>query len=267
MSDVKEVKVTLMEQDVKKLSRSTTRKRRVKGGALAPADVKAADAEFAATETIEGILPPPVVPPAASTVPAPNPAIDTRGHSWVPSATANTMPSVEKQVTPAYGPTAADVGLNVGPPMKGGGGGGGGVSVYSGNGTIKLSGKKNSLHTVATTPGAPRILPTKRKSGGAPAMATRKKEKLVISTPAKHAQTGGASAKTRKVRERKISITVRTGNRVAAKRIKEKVDALPIAQVRRALLRKGVLKPGSSKTPEPMMRAMLKDYMLLHNAD
>ena len=261
MSDVKTVKVTLMEQDVKKLSRSTTRKRRVKGGALAPADVKAADAEFTATETIEGILPPPVVATAASTVPAPNPAVDTRGHSWVPSATANTMPSVEKQVTPAYGPTAADVGLNVGPPMKGG------ASVYSGNGTVKLSGKKNSLHTVATTPGAPRILPTKRKSGGAPAMATRKKEKLVISTPAKHAQTGGAAAKTRKFRERKISITVRTGNRAAAKRIKEKVDALPIAQVRRALLRKGVLKPGSSKTPEPMMRAMLKDYMLLHNAD
>jgi hypothetical protein len=98
-------------------------------------------------------------------------------------------------------------------------------------------------------------------------MATRKKEKLVISTPAKHAHQTGGAAKTRKFRERKISITVRTGNRAAAKRIKEKVDALPIAQVRRALLRKGVLKPGSSKTPEPMMRAMLKDYMLLHNAD
>ena len=259
MSDVKEVKVTLMEQDVKKLSRSTTRKRRVKGGALAPADVKAADAESTATETIEGILPPAAA--AAAPVPAPAPSVDTRGHSWIPSAAANTVPNVEKQVTPAYGPTAADVGLNVGSPMKGGG------SVYSGNGTIKLSGKKNSLHTVATTPGAPRILPTKRKSGGAPAMATRKKEKLVISTPAKQAQTGGSSAKTRKFRERKISITVRSGNRSAAKRIKEKVDALPIAQVRRALLRKGVLKPGSSKTPEPMMRAMLKDYMLLHNAD
>jgi hypothetical protein len=264
MSDVKTVKVTLMEQDVKKLSRSTTRKRRVKGGALAPADVKGSDAEFAATETIEGILPPPVVAAAPATSTTPTPSVDVRGPAWIPSATANTMPSVEKQVTPAYGPTAADVGLNVGPPMRGGGSGGG--SVYSGNGTVKLSGKKNSLHTVATTPGAPRILPTKRKSGGAPAMATRKKEKLVISTPLKHAQNTG-SAKTRKFRERKISITVRTGNRAAAKRIKEKVDALPIAQVRRALLRKGVLKPGSSKTPEPMMRAMLKDYMLLHNAD
>lgn len=253
----KELNVTLTEQDVKKFARSTTRKRRVKGGALSPADVKAADAEFAATGTIEGILPPPVV--AAAT---PAPSVDVRGPAWISSAsTTNTVPSVEKQVTPAYGPTAADVGLNVGTPMTGG------ASVYSGKGTVKLSGKKNSLHTVATTPGAPRILPTKRKSGGAPAMVTRKKERLVISTPAKHAQNGGATAKTRKFRERKISITVRSGNRAAAKRIKEKVDALPIAQVRRALLRKGVLKPGSSKTPEPMMRAMLKDYMLLHNAD
>jgi hypothetical protein len=256
----KELNVTLTEQDVKKFARSTTRKRRAKGGALAPADVKAADAEFAATGSIEGILPPPVV---AATPATPTPIIDTRGHSWLPATagTTNTVPSVEKQVTPAYGPTAADVGLTVGPPITGGG------SVYSGKGTVKLSGKKNSLHTVATTPGAPRILTTKRKSGGAPAIATRKKEKLVISTPFKNTPQNGGVSKTRKFRERKISITVRSGNRAAAKRIKEKVDALPIAQVRRALLRKGVLKPGSSKTPEPMMRAMLKDYMLLHNAD
>lgn len=97
-------------------------------------------------------------------------------------------------------------------------------------------------------------------------VVTRKKERLVISTPPKHVQAGN-SAKTRKFRERRISITVRSGSRGTARRIKEKVDALPIAQVRRALLRKGVLKPGSSKTPESMMRAMLKDYMLLHNAD
>ena len=256
----KELNVTLTEQDVKKFARSTTRKRRAKGGALAPADVKAADAEIAATGTIEGILPPPVVAAATSTTPAPS--VDVRGPAWLSSAsTTNTVPSVEKQVTPAYGPTAADVGLNVGTPMTGG------ASVYSGKGTVKLSGKKNSLHTVATTPGAPRILTTKRKSGGAPAMVTRKKERLVISTPFKNTPQNGGVSKTRKFRERKISITVRSGNRAAAKRIKEKVDALPIAQVRRALLRKGVLKPGSSKTPEPMMRAMLKDYMLLHNAD
>ena len=256
MSDVKEFKVTLMPQDEKQLiPRTTTRKRRAKGGALAPADVKAADAESTATQPATGI------PPAPTATIPPVPSIDTRGHSWLPTADAtNTVPNVEKQVTPAYGPTAADVGLTVGPPMTGGG------SVYSGKGTIKLSGKKNSLHTVATTPGAPRILPTKRKSSGVPAMTTRKKERLVISTPV--SKSGVLhSTKTRKFRERRISITMRPSSRVAARRIREKVDALPIAQVRRMLLRKGVLKPGSSKTPEPMMRSMLKDYMLLHNAD
>jgi len=258
MSDVKEVKVTLMEQDLKKLARTTTRKRRAKGGVLAPADVKAADSEIAATEPVEGIPPPGIVIPGE---PAAVPAVDTRGQSWLPSANnLKTAPGVEKQVTPAYGPTATNVGVNVGSPMSGGGG-----SVYSGNGTVKLSGKKNSLHTVASTPGAPKILPTKRKSGGAPAMTTRKKERLVISTPPKPVH--GGSAKTRKFRERKISITVRSGSRATARRVKEKVDALPIAQVRRMLLRKGVLKPGNSKTPEAMLRSMLKDYMLLHNAD
>jgi len=256
----KELNVTLTEQDVKKFARTTTRKRRAKGGALAPADVKAANAETVATELATGIVPPVIIIPGA---PAAVPSIDTRGQSWIPSANTNTVPGVEKQVTPAPGPTAADVGLTVGPPMTGGG------SVYSGKGTIKLSAKKNSLHTTpATTPGAPRILPTKRKSGGAPAIVTtRKKERLVISTSPVKTPQNTHSTKTRKFRERRISITVRPSGRAAAKRIKEKVDVLPIGQVRRALLRKGVLKPGNSKTPEPMLRAMLKDYLLLHNAD
>jgi hypothetical protein len=63
MSDVKEVKVTLMDQDLKKLARTTTRKRRVKGGALAPADVKATDSEIVATEPVEGIPPPGIIIP------------------------------------------------------------------------------------------------------------------------------------------------------------------------------------------------------------
>jgi len=257
MSDVKTVNVTLMEQDIKKLARTTTRKRRAKGGALAPADVKGAEAEMTATQVAEGI-------PAPNVIPAPAPSIDTRGQSWLPSANTAAMPNVEKLDTPAHGPTAMDVKLNVGPPMSGGG-----ASVYSDNTTIKLSAKKNSLPLPASAlPGAPRILPTKRKSGGAPAMvATRKKERLVISTPLKQVAPQAHPTKTRKFRERRISITMRPGSRTAARRIKEKVNALPIAQVRRALLRKGVLKPGSSKTPEPMMRAMLLDYMLLHNAD
>jgi hypothetical protein len=248
MSDIKEVKVSLMPADEKKLARTTSRKRRVKGGALESADIKADKG----ADLAEGIYPPTVVIPGA---PAAVPAIDTRGQSWLPNAdNLKTLPNVEKQVTPAYGPTATDVKVDVGAPMTGGG--------------VKLGGKKNSLPTaVSTVPGAPRILATKRKSGSAPAiLATRKKARLVISTPPKSAAPA-ISAKTRKFRERSISITVRPSARAASRRMKEKLNALPIAQVRRALLRKGVLKPGSSKMPEPMMRAMLLDYMLLHNAD
>ena len=104
-------------------------------------------------------------------------------------------------------------------------------------------------------------------------VTTRKKEKLVISsTPPNNPKntTGGAHAsttRTRKFRERRISITVKPGARTSAKRIREKIAVMPISSIRRMLMRKGVLKPGNSKTPEPMLRAMLKDYLLLHNAD
>jgi len=261
MENIKEVKVSLMPQDEKKLTRTTTRKRRVKGGELAPANVKAADAEAAATELATGDAPPGVVIPGE---PAAVPSIDTRGHSWVPLANNKTMPNVEKQVTPAPGIIAANVAPTVGPPLSGG------SQNHSGNPTVKLGGKKNFPYTVpsaASIPGAPKILPTKRKSGGAPAIvATRKKEKLIIHTPKSQVQHSAAK-QTRKFKERRINITVRSGNRAATRRIKEKVEALPISQVRRMLLRKGVLKPGNIKTPEPMLRSMLRDYMLLHNAD
>ena len=62
MSDVKEVKVSLMPLDEKKLARTTTRKRRTKGGAIAPADVKGTEAEMSATQPIEGRLAPALSP-------------------------------------------------------------------------------------------------------------------------------------------------------------------------------------------------------------
>ena len=180
-----------------------------------------------------------------------------------------------KQVTPALGPTAANVATNVGPPMTGGD-----------INTVRLTAKKRNSYTgisgcVANAQaqsqvpaGAPRILPTKRKSGGSPAMvATRKKEKLVISsTPPNNPKntTGGAHAltsRTRKFRERRISITVKPGARTAAKRIREKIAVMPISSVRRTLMRKGVLKPSGKPLPEAMMRSMLQDYMMLHHSD
>jgi len=264
MSDVKEVKVSLMPQDEKKLTRTTTRKRRTKGGATA----KLTGAEVAAGASDPNVF----VRTDLAPVPSPTDALDTRGHGWLPTANASQIqPTVEKQVTAAPGPTAADVGVNVGPPMRGG-------TVN----TVRFTAKKRN-GTTNTVPGAgaaaasahtPRILPTKRKSGGSPAMiATRKKEKLIIPpTPsvggAKNATPVPAStSRTRKFKERRISITVKPGARNAAKRMREKIAAMPISGVRRTLLRRGVLKPGGKPLPEGMMRAMLRDYMLLHNRD
>jgi hypothetical protein len=44
---------------------------------------------------------------------------------------------------------------------------------------------------------------------------------------------------------------------------------MPIANVKKLLLRKGVLKPkeDGKMPPDDMMRSMLKDYLLLHTAE
>jgi hypothetical protein len=257
MSDVKEVKVSLMPKDEKKLTpRSTSRKRR-KGGA--------ADAEPVGVMVAAGASDPTVfVKTQLAPVTDPVDARDTRGQGWLPTANVTkTAPNVEKLITPTAGPTAKDVE----PPLVGGG--------------VRLTQKKRdsrspyegtavpTVTTVGNTP-APKILTTKRKSGGAaPAiLATRKKARLVISsTPPLSAKANAGGARTRKFRERRISITVRPGARAAARRVRERVDTMPIAGVRRVLMRRGVLKPGAKALPEAMMRSMLKDYMLLHNAD
>jgi hypothetical protein len=76
------------------------------------------------------------------------------------------------------------------------------------------------------------------------------------------AQNGG----TRKFKERRISIDVRPGTRSAGKRIRERVAGMSAVQIKRTLIRKGVLKANGKTPPEAMMRAMLRDYMLLHTA-
>lgn len=263
MSDVKEVKVSLMPQDEKKLTRTTSRKRR-KGGASEVVEPVGAEVATVASD------PSVYVRTELAPVTDPKDALDTRGQGWLPTANVTkTAPNVVKQVTPALGPTAANVATNVGPPMTGG-------AVN----TVRLTAKKRNSFTGVSgcTPeapaGAPRILPTKRKGGGSPAMVTtRKKEKLVISsTPPNNPKntTGGAHAsttRTRKFRERRISITVKPGARTAAKRIREKIAVMPISSIRRMLMRKGVLKPSGKPLPEAMMRSMLQDYMMLHHSD
>lgn len=270
MSDVKEVKVSLMPQDEKKLARTTTRKRKAKGGADATA-VKDMPSEPTGVELAATLSDPSVfVRTELAPITSPTDALDTRGQGWLPTANVTkTAPNVVKMVTPALGPTAADVGTNVGTPMTGG-------TVN----TVRLTAKRRNPHTVPSTytapaaGGTPKILPTKRKNGGSPAMiATRKKEKLIISsTPPNGGRVNSAPvpaslSRTRKFKERRISITVKPGARAAAKRIRDKIAVMPISGVRRTLLRRGVLKPAGKPLPEGMMRSMLQDYMMLHNSD
>jgi len=150
-------------------------------------------------------------------------------------------------------------------------------------GGIRLGAKKHSTlpipsHKMAHMShiGAAKILATKKKPAVV-APLTRKKPKLVIggggggsnveksakTTPELNvAQSGG----TRKFKERRISIVMRPGTRSTGKRIRERVAGMTPGQIKRTLIRKGVLKPAGKTPPEAMMRAMLRDYMLLHTA-
>jgi hypothetical protein len=89
-------------------------------------------------------------------------------------------------------------------------------------------------------------------------------------------QSGGAAvavrSRTRRAfKERRISLTVQPAkkSRKYRRTLRTRVAEMPLQQVRRLLLRKGVLKPknDAAAPPEEMMRSMLVDYMMLHHAD
>lgn len=145
---------------------------------------------------------------------------------------------------------------------------------------------------------APRLLPKKR-IGTAPAAETLKaKPKFVVESaaaaatapaPAEDSQQGGTRApemptsgsnraggvrsRTRRAfKERRISLTVQPlkKSRKYRRTLRARVAEMPLQQVRRMLLRKGVLKPKADvekAPPEEMMRSMLVDYMMLHHAE
>ena len=154
---------------------------------------------------------------------------------------------------------------------------------------------KNGGSQAPPTP-APRLLPKKR-IGTAPAAETLKaKPKFVVEAGAATTATedsqkggtfaadaptsgtnrsavGGARSRTRRAfKERRISLTVQPvkKSRKYRRTLRARVAEMPLQQVRRMLLRKGVLKPKKDTEkapPEEMMRSMLVDYMMLHHAD
>lgn len=166
-------------------------------------------------------------------------------------------------------------------------GGGGPASVL-------IGGKRGDKSTVTTVP-ITKILP-KRRISAAPAAQTLRKPKFKIGGSAAEAPSGadggkmpeglsapqgegasggargtvGAAKQTRRFKARKIKFTVKSSR--ASKEIRHKVKArvrgMSIGDVRKLLLSKGIIKAAAAdKLPEEMLRNMLRDYMLLHNAE
>ena len=168
------------------------------------------------------------------------------------------------------------------------------TSATSAPGAVKIGGKRGAVGgaevpTVSTVPIA-RIVPTKRRTGGAPAAQTLRKPKFRVGGAgsevpgAKHGDavpplpgrgpgevspTGGAVKQTRRFKERKIRLTVKADSaRKFRKSVKAKVGAMSLSEVKGLLLKKNIIKASAAeKLPEAMMRNMLRDYMLLHNTE
>lgn len=122
-------------------------------------------------------------------------------------------------------------------------------------GAVTIKAKKN---TPAPLPSTPNKIVMNKKRTTLPFATTVKKEKFIVKAPS------GQTEK-RKFKERKISITMKSlaTTRKESKAVKDKVYSMPIAQVKKLLLRKGLLKP-NMKTPEVILRSILLDYMTLH---
>lgn len=131
-------------------------------------------------------------------------------------------------------------------------------------GGIKLAAKKHSTASALPTPKVPKLVMNKKRTS-LPISSTIKKPRFVLDAKPV-VQTVLEPKKKRRFTERKISITIKpfASTRKERKDIKDKVDVMPIAQVKKILLQKGLLKP-NHKTPEGILRSMLHDYMTLHS--
>jgi hypothetical protein len=139
---------------------------------------------------------------------------------------------------------------------------------------------------------APKIIPHKKRLTAAPMAQTVKKPKLIIgggeaekNNPintttndpwgtrgggVKDGERGPIRPKVRrKFTERKIKIEVKPSSKTRKSRsfIKERINSMPIQNVRKILIQKGLLKAKSTVPPEPMMRSMLNDYYMLKESD
>lgn len=164
----------------------------------------------------------------------------------------------------------------------------GGAVVATATPEVKIGGKRG-VSTVNTVPTA-KILPTKRRVSAAPPAQTLKKPKFKVGgggtttseipgvrdtvvgddTVAGGTKVGGAAKQTRRFKERKIKLTVKSSRaaREMRHKVKAQVRGMPIADIRKLLLKKNIIKTSAAeKLPEEMLRNMLRDYMMLHNVE
>jgi hypothetical protein len=231
MSDIKELTVQLQPLDAKVLipgAKTRRRNKKMEGGSHLD---KTSDAmPPTSSASVPAVAPAPV--PAS--VPAPVPAP-------VPASLPASLPSYSSMAP-------ADIPLPVTPATTVGGG------------TVKIKEKRNAPPAVGA-----KFLPKKR------ALSTVKKPKLVVCSPAQTTNPNvDGGSKTRRFSERSISIEMKpvTATRKHRKDLGKKIGSMTPAAIRKFLLRRGVLKPKTSiSLPEPMLRSMLKDYLLLHTAE
>jgi len=124
-------------------------------------------------------------------------------------------------------------------------------------GAVTIKAKKNNPAPSTPTPNKI-VMNMNKKRTTLPLTTTFKKPKFIVNA-------AEDKKKKRRFTERKISITMKSlaTTRKESKDIKDKVYSMPIAQVKKLLLRKGLLKP-NLKTPEAILRSILLDYMTLH---
>jgi len=227
MSDIKEVKVTLTEKDAKEFARSTTRKRKMKGGD------NTTEIEDFRLNKLNGDEPKPL-PTSANVVGSGNAGTTGTAATTAPNATAPTS-NKSSAVTIVSEKKTTPVSLN--PPSAGG--------------------------------AMPKIIPKKKHLSKAPTAGTVKKPALVIQSPKTTVpETKEGSTRRRRFTERKISVPIRSTatTRKQTHTVKEQIAKMPIASVRKMLLRKGLIK-ANARTPDEMSRALLLEYMLLHRAE
>jgi hypothetical protein len=292
MSDIKELKVTLTNDaeavaltgGKKPRQRRGTRKQRGgavpagetadgTGGALSPQEAAVAEGPRASVMKLDA--------PAVPTGTQESVSGEGRGAPLLGGSRATSEPISPLAVASSITPPAVTM-----PALSETTAVGGGSAASTAE--VKIGGKRG-IPTVNTVASA-KIIPTKRRVSAAPAAQTLKKPKFLVGGAAAAStgspslvtpsagdapsggvtMVGGAAKQTRRFKERKIKLTVKSSR--ATKEIRHKVRAqvraMCIADVKKLLLKKNIIKASAAeKLPEEMLRNMLRDYMMLHNAE